>query len=111
MPRQKDPDAPVEQTVVVDCPIEDAFELFTERFGEWWPHDSGSSCELVESDPPRRASFIWNRDERQCVEVTFSVVADGTRVTVTHTGWRNARVQNAALDGFARMVSEMAVMA
>ena len=29
--------APIRQSVHVDCPIEDAFRLFTEGFGEWWP--------------------------------------------------------------------------
>ena len=28
---------PIQQSVHVDCPIEDAFRLFTEGFAEWWP--------------------------------------------------------------------------
>ena len=28
---------PIQQSVRVDCPIEEAFRLFAERFGEWWP--------------------------------------------------------------------------
>jgi uncharacterized protein YndB with AHSA1/START domain len=29
--------APVRKSVVVDAPVEHAFRVFTERFGEWWP--------------------------------------------------------------------------
>ena len=28
---------PIRQSVRVDCPIEEAFRLFTEGFAEWWP--------------------------------------------------------------------------
>lgn len=28
---------PVQRSVHVDCPIEDAFRFFTEHFSEWWP--------------------------------------------------------------------------
>ena len=34
--------APIRQSVHVDCPPEDAFRLFTEGFGEWWPLASSS---------------------------------------------------------------------
>ncbi len=29
--------APIRQSVHVDCPVEEAFRLFTGQFGEWWP--------------------------------------------------------------------------
>lgn len=29
--------APIEKTVNVDCSVEHAFEVFTERIGQWWP--------------------------------------------------------------------------
>jgi hypothetical protein len=29
--------APVRKRVVVDAPVEHAFQVFTERIGEWWP--------------------------------------------------------------------------
>lgn len=29
--------APIRKSVRVNCPIEDAFELFTEGFADWWP--------------------------------------------------------------------------
>ena len=33
---------PIRQSVHIDCPIEDAFRLFTEGFAEWWPLSSHS---------------------------------------------------------------------
>ncbi len=36
---------PVRKTVTVDCSVEHAFRVFTERIGEWWPlelHSVGS---------------------------------------------------------------------
>jgi len=29
--------APLTKAVVVDCSVERAFEVFTDRLGEWWP--------------------------------------------------------------------------
>ena len=38
-----DPDLKgVQQTVEVTCAVEEAFSLFTERMGEWWPLDVAS---------------------------------------------------------------------
>ena len=118
--------APVQHSVHVDCPIEDAFECFTGRLAEWWPLASHSvsgeqaaSCafepwvggrvlertrsgeehewgSVLAWDPPRRVEFTWHpgerEDRRQTVEVEFRVEADGTRVTLTHTGWQRAGV-------------------
>jgi len=46
---------PVRQSVHVDCPIEEAFRLFTEEFGTWWPlasHSmSGDEAETCAIDP------------------------------------------------------------
>ena len=101
---------PVRQSVHVDCPAEDAFRLFTEQFGEWWP--LGQDCEMQpwvggrvfertesgeevewgtvsEWDSPRRIELTRERGE-ETVEVDFALEADGTRVTVTHSGWENA---------------------
>ena len=81
---------PVRQSVHVDCPREDAFRLFTEAFGDWWPRELGprggeDSDELVIEpweggkvfertrsgkehewgsvtvwDPPSRLEFTWH---------------------------------------------------
>jgi hypothetical protein len=42
MGKEKETFLPVRQSVHVDCPIEDAFRLFTEAFAEWWPLESCS---------------------------------------------------------------------
>ena len=38
MQETQEKQAPVQQSVYVDYPIERAFEMFTERFEEWWPY-------------------------------------------------------------------------
>ena len=55
-------------------------------------------------DPPTRLELTWDRNET--VKVAFQVEADGTRVTVIHTGWRLAGVQ-----AFAAFVSEQMLLA
>ncbi len=46
---------PIQQSIHVDCPLEDAFRLFTEGFGKWWPLSPGSgpggSAETCEIEP------------------------------------------------------------
>ena len=113
---------PVRQSVRVDCPVDEAFRLFTEGFDQWWPlssysesGDDAESCRIepwvggrvferthsgeerqwgsvTSWEPPDRVEFTWNparpEDERQTVSVEFAVEADGTRVTLTHTGWQ-----------------------
>lgn len=84
--------APIRQSVVVDCPIEDAFALFTDNLGDWWPlagHSiSGEGAEtcvmeprtggriyertrsgeerdwgkVIAWDPPSRVAFTWHRE-------------------------------------------------
>jgi uncharacterized protein YndB with AHSA1/START domain len=123
---EKDP-APIRQSVHVDCPVEDAFRLFTEALSEWWPLAShsiggeeaedcaiepwagGRVFERTRSgeerewgsvtvwDPPRRLAFTWRPestgvDNRQTVDVEFYVDADGTLVTLIHSGWHLADV-------------------
>jgi len=123
--------AAIRQSVHVECPIEDAFRLFTERFGEWWPLASYSisgekaeDCEIepwvggrvfersrsgekhawgsvTAWNPPEHLEFTWHPGERcdhnQIVNIEFEVEADGTRVTLIHTGWQFAGVQVSAL--------------
>jgi uncharacterized protein YndB with AHSA1/START domain len=97
---------PIRQSVHVDCPVEDAFRLFTERFGDWWPGGEtgereiepwrdGKIIERTTSgeerewgtvtawEPPDRLAFTWRpgagADRAGTVEVEFTVEADGTR--------------------------------
>jgi hypothetical protein len=72
-------------------------------------------------DPPGRVEFTWRlftteqspgppRDDNQTVRVDFRVEADGTRVTLTHSGWHLAGVGTCA-SRFARFVSEQMLVA
>lgn len=131
MPRREERQEPIRQNVRVDCPIEDAFRLFTEAFGDWWPaalySQSGDDVEtcvmepwpggrvfertrsgdefswgsIVEWDPPHHLRFTWDisggNDDKQAVDVTFDVDADGTKVTVIHSGWETPGVAVNAL--------------
>ena len=90
MPETEGKHAPIRESVRVDCPIEEAFQLFTERFDEWWPLASHSvagaeaeSCAIepwaggrifertrsgeerewgcvTAWDPPHRVAFTWH---------------------------------------------------
>jgi len=81
--------AAVRESVQVDCPVEEAFVLFTARMGEWWPLDKASYGgdrakdifleprvggrfferftdgdelqvgSVVACEPPRRITFTW----------------------------------------------------
>ena len=140
MAKAEEKQAPIQQSVLVDCPIEDAFRLFTEGFADWWPLPSysitgeeaqtcaiepwvgGRVFERTRSgeerewglvsvwDPPSRIELIWHprtrADNRQTVSVEFCVEADGTRVTLTHSGWHLAGIQACALETFAAFASE-----
>ena len=55
-------------------------------------------------DPPRRLLFDWRARnfapaERTEVEVLFEPTANGTRVTVTHSGWAALRPEHPARHG------------
>jgi uncharacterized protein YndB with AHSA1/START domain len=131
MAEAKGKHGPIRQSVCVDCPIEDAFRLFTEGFAEWWPlasysitGDEAENCAIepwvggrvfectrsgeehewgtvIAWDPPEHLEFTWHPggpgDRRQTVNVKFHVEADGTRVTLIHTGWDAPGVPACAL--------------
>jgi uncharacterized protein YndB with AHSA1/START domain len=132
--------APIRQSVHIDCTREDAFRLFTEGFGEWWPlahggndsqfcaiepwvggkvferrpsgeeHDLGT---VTVWEPPDRIEFTWHpgeREDNQTVTVDFQIEADGTRVTLTHRNWHQSGVAVCA-SHFAWFVSEQMVAA
>ena len=95
--------APIQQSVHLDCPVEDAFRLFTERFAEWWPLSSHSvagedadSCEIepwrggkvlertrsgeehewgdvLVWDPPERVEFTWHPGGRRDENQTVNI--------------------------------------
>ena len=121
MPPKKE-EEPVQQSVQVDCPLEEAFELFTDHCGQWWPMaehfeiepwKGGKVLERTRSDgerelgtvtiwdPPHRVAFTWNSREDESVDVVFSPEDGGTRVTLTHHGWQNEGVEFACMASFA----------
>jgi len=95
--------APVEQSVHVDCSIEEAFQLFTERFEEWWPlashsiaEDQAESCvlepwaggrlyertrfgeehiwgDVLTWNPPERIEFTWHPGRDRALDQTVTV--------------------------------------
>ena len=94
MAEEKERPAPIRQSVRVDCPIDEAFELFTERMTEWWPLESHSTAgqeaeecafeprvggrvfertqageerewgRILVWEPPRRIEFTWHPGSR-----------------------------------------------
>jgi hypothetical protein len=131
-PRKRQ-EEPIRQSVRVDCLIEDAFRIFTEAFGEWWPlalysvtGNEAKTCVMepwrggrvferarsseerdwgfvMAWDPPRHLKFTWAPgdacDQDQTVDVQFEEDADGTRVTLIHSGWETAGVAVCASHG------------
>ena len=103
MRKEKQTPAPIRQSVHVDCPVEDAFRLFTEEFAEWWPREScsvaggesvdcaiepragGKVFERSRSgeehdwgsvtiwDPPGRLEFTWHPGARRDTSQTVTV--------------------------------------
>ncbi len=64
-----------------------------EQHGDTLVHEIGR---VLAWEPPQRLVFEWRASnfapvERTEVEVLFEAVPEGTRVTVTHTGWAALR--------------------
>jgi uncharacterized protein YciI len=108
---------PVRREIVVEADQATAFEVFTARLGQWWPlagfsvygeggtvsFDDGQIVEraadgrsavwgtVTRWEPPAAVSFSWHpgrsAERTSHVEVTFTAVADQTRVTLVHQGW------------------------
>ena len=62
--------APVRKSITVDVPVEKAFEVFTERFGSWWPvsYSIGKSALKGAAIEPRVGGrwFEIGEDGSQC---------------------------------------------
>ena len=120
---------PIRQSVHVDCPIEDAFRLFTEEFTDWWPLTEDGEIEpwvggrvfertrsgeerdwgsVTAWDPPCHLQLTWyvgtDRGDCQTVDIDFCVEADGTRVTLIHSGWETTSTMLGL--SFAKFVCE-----
>ena len=61
-------------------------------------HDWG---EVLEWDPPRRLAYRWHlrqdREDATRVEISFAPAAEGTAVTIVHSGWERLGARAAEL--------------
>jgi uncharacterized protein YciI len=108
---------PVRREIVVDADPATAFEVFTARMGRWWPlaelsvYGSQATVQIADGqiversadgntavwgsitrwEPPGAVAFTWHpgqpAEPASRVEVTFTAAADGTLVTLVHSGW------------------------
>ncbi|MEQ1900550.1 MAG: SRPBCC domain-containing protein [Devosia sp.] len=99
------------RTISLDCDIDHAFRVFTERVDLWWPRGhrrnrdatlrferdwlierapDGSEwamADVTAMEPPRRLALDWypgSPNAPTSVELQFTSKGDGTEVTVTH---------------------------
>jgi Activator of Hsp90 ATPase homolog 1-like protein len=121
---------PVRREVIVAVAPDLAFDVFTRDIGRWWPleengvYGAGATVafedrDLVERspageptvwgtvtvwEPGRRVAFTWHPGRPASpatqVEVTFEEIADGTRVTLTHSGWEAVEEPCGAREGY-----------
>ena len=105
----------IRKTLVVDTRPGEAFRVFADRLGEWWPREyalGGDRTERVVVEPreggrvyeletdgtehewgaiavydsPRRLVLSWGLNGSE-VEVRFAAAGEGTRVELEHRGW------------------------
>ncbi len=109
--------SPLTREVLVDAEPSLAFEVFTDRIGQWWPvsslsvYGAGASVALTDGvivetgpageqavwgtvtrwDPPAGLDFTWHpgnpADRASAVAVTFTAAGDQTLVRLEHSGW------------------------
>lgn len=108
---------PIRREVIVDASPEDAFRVFTNHIGSWWPlgdhsvrgdtgsvsFDNGQIVEVaangerfvwgtvVSWQPALEVGFTWHpgsdADRASRVTVTFRAADSSTLVTLVHEGW------------------------
>ena len=88
----------IRQSVHVDCPVEDAFRLFTGSFGQWWPlapySEAGPEAETCEIEPwagGRVFERTRSGEEREWGEVTAWNPPGGLEFTWNPGGPRDDR--------------------
>lgn len=99
------------RSMVLRCPVEHAFRVFTEKVDLWWPRghrrfadgtlrltdaalvdrspagEVWTMAEVVESTPPRRLVLDWFPGSPAAptrVEVGFAAVPEGTEISIAH---------------------------
>jgi uncharacterized protein YciI len=108
---------PIRREILVDTDPATAFEVFTERLGQWWPlaelsvYGADATVEFTDGqiiersadgqptvwgtvtrwEPPDAVGFSWHpgqpAESASHVEVTFAAAAGQTLVAVEHSGW------------------------
>ncbi|SEW20495.1 Activator of Hsp90 ATPase homolog 1-like protein [Cognatiyoonia koreensis] len=93
----------ITKTILVPLTPSDAFVLFTDGMGKWWPHAHGNLHmeprkggkikdgtkdigTIIAFDPDGFLAFSWSPDDADetIVTVVFSASSDGCRVDLTH---------------------------
>jgi uncharacterized protein YndB with AHSA1/START domain len=111
-------DLTIRKSILVDVPIERAFDIFTQQMADWWPTDTHSFeqgrpevewrpgglavevagaarhewADVVAYDPPHRFTLRWRVNPTKPpteVSVTFAAEGAATRVELTHSGWES----------------------
>jgi len=70
---------PIVRTVTVSRPVEDAFRIFTEEFGSWWPLDAYSRAYAERRDEDVKAETVVI--EGQIGGRIYEVMSDGTEAS------------------------------
>jgi uncharacterized protein YciI len=108
---------PIRREILVDTDPATAFEVFTDRLGQWWPlaelsvYGADATVEFTDGqiiersadgqatvwgtvtrwEPPDAVGFSWHpgqpAESASHVEVTFAAAAGQTRVRLEHSGW------------------------
>ena len=104
MARLEEKQAPIRQTVRVDCPIEEAFRLFTEGFENWWPlsrysadEEDPGACALEPWDGGRIFERAQSGEEREWGEITVWDPPDRVEFT-WHPGGARDRDQTVEVE-------------
>lgn len=106
--------SPLRREIRVATTAARAFELFTERIGEWWPVETHSVhagsvafegselversgaersvwAEVLEWDAPSSLALSWHPGSDPArathIRVTFTEDGEGTLVSLVHSGW------------------------
>jgi uncharacterized protein YndB with AHSA1/START domain len=79
----------VRRSITVDAPVEKAFEVFTDRFGAWWPldyHTGDQDPETVVMEP--RTGGRWYERTADGADADWGVVLASEPPTRLVLAWR-----------------------
>lgn len=98
MPQPEGKERPIQQSVRVDCSIEGAFRLFTERFADWWPlalysmnEDDAETCAIEPWTGGRALERSWSGEEHEWGSVTRWDPPNGLSFTWDPSGAGDSR--------------------